>query len=437
MNAWKSNQFRVRYRPFTYLYSGDVLGKTGHLFDKITPVSSNTGPKLSSFMDLSWVRNLLRRTKRDTTATPVESVEKPDPSKTNRLSIRNRHVKYDLWDFHFTVRRDTGLRIYGVYFAGLSILAEGGMDETATVYWGWTPFMRYMTSLESMYGIGAMIAELSPGIDCPQSAIYFPVQLVLSGDVGPVEVKHGVCLFESTVDPPGSPVRRHYEFPMSPTVEHGLPTVTENDHTNFGFAAPGRALTVRFITSLFNYDYLFDAVFHTTGVLEFAVTPTGHIHVDAIYPWPDPNRFQSTGLVESPESFGFLSNTDLLSFVIHHHLFHFKVDLDVIDRRNAFDVVHVYGPLSLNDSRANLQSPGQSEPNLPPGLWMKRKRVKTELDARFHTKFEVPVQYLTCAKPNQFNPSGPPNLNCVGLVNKGAIKTLLSDTHTEAFAWTR
>ncbi|TPP59393.1 Amine oxidase, partial [Fasciola gigantica] len=256
-------------------------------------------------------------------------------------------------------------------------------------------------------------------------------------DVGPVEIKHGICLFESTVDPPGAPVRRHYEFALNPSVEYGLPTVTENDHTNFGFGAPGRALTVRFITSLFNYDYLFDVVFHTTGVVEFAVTPSGHIHVDAFYPWPEQNRFKPVGLVQSSNAFGFLSNTDLLNFVIHHHLFHFKLDVDVIDQRNAFDVVYVYGPLSLNDSQTNLQGPGKTDPSLPPGLWMTKKRVKTEMEARFHTKFEVPAQYLTCAKADQFSRSGPPNLNCVALVNKGAIKTLLSDTHTEAFAWTR
>nr|CAK6928277.1 unnamed protein product [Fasciola hepatica] len=401
MKAWKDRQFRVRYRPFANLYGGDIFGKTGDTLEEINPTSKSSGSKKSSFLGSQWMKNLLGRTKRDTTQTPGQTSEKPSVDNANRLRIKNRHVKYDLWDFHFTVRRDTGLRFYGVYFDGISILAEGGMDETATVYWGWTPFMRHLTSLETMFGVGAMASELAPGLDCPESATYFPVQLVLAGDVGPVEIEHGVCLFESTVDPPGAPVRRHYEFALNPSVEYGLPTVTENDHTNFGFGAPG------------------------------------HIHVDAFYPWPEPNRFQPVGLVQSSNAFGFLSNTDLLNFVIHHHLFHFKLDVDVIDQRNAFDVVYVYGPLSLNDSQTNLQGPGKTDPSLPPGLWMTKKRVKTEMEARFHTKFEVPAQYLTCAKADQFSRSGPPNLNCVALVNKGAIKTLLSDTHTEAFAWTR
>ncbi|VDP79538.1 unnamed protein product [Echinostoma caproni] len=270
-----------------------------------------------------------------------------------------------------------------------------------------------------------------------QQPVDIQFDLVLSGDIGPVEIKQGVCLFESTIDPPGSPVRRHFEFVMTPPTEQDIPTSQGNDFTNFGFAAPGRALTLRFITSLFNYDYLFDVVFHTTGVLEFAVTPSGHVHIDAVYPWPITDRSASRQPENTPHAFGFLSNTDLLSFVIHHHLFHFKLDVDVVDQMNTFDAVHVYGPLSLNDSRANLQCPGQTEPGLPPGLWMTKTRIRTELEARFHTKFELPVQYLTCAKPVQDSPVDRPNHRCINLVNKGAIKTLLSDTHTQAFAWTR
>nr|CAH8834057.1 unnamed protein product [Trichobilharzia regenti] len=308
-----------------------------------------------------------------------------------------------------------------------------------------------MTSLESMYGIGGMTSELSPGLDCPQNAIYLPVQLIPSGEIGSKLIKNAICLFEWKAGPYGGPVRRHFEFSTDTSrVENqntpGNPdqnSSKKSKHTNFGFGTVSHSLVLRSISSLYNYDYLFDIIFYPTGTLEFSVTPTGFIHVDEQLVY---------GGSSSPEAvkYGFASSINPIYFVIHHHLFHFKIDVDIVNSQNFIKVISIHGSLTDNNNNNNQttlhttdihnSNNYSSQLNNSELLWMSIDIPKNELSARYTPKFELPRQYLICSMQNSTLQSAvnkTKNDQCLMIMNKGQIKTIFNDEHTKSFAWSR
>ncbi|CAH8444795.1 unnamed protein product [Heterobilharzia americana] len=380
--------------------------------------------------------NQYKAAKSSTSSTKSSNEESPQSTKPkiHRIYINKRRIKYDRWDFHVTMRRDTGLRLFGVYYANVSLLSEAGLDETVTAYWGRSPFMKTMTSLESMYGVGGMTSELSPGLDCPKNAIYLPVQLIPSGEIGPKVIKNGICLFEWKANPSAGPVRRHFEFSTNDdAVDTG--NANEAKHTNFGFGSTSQSLVLRAISSLYNYDYLFDIIFYPTGVIEFSVTPTGYIHVDAeLHPF------------QSQMKYGYSSAINPIYFVIHHHLFHFKIDVDIVNRRNFMKVIKIRGPLTEDQVNTTEKHESSNQSTMLYNselLWMSTEIPKTEMSARFSAKFESPKQYLICSTNPHMNESNKTTNDyfrhdkCLIIVNKAQIKTVFHDEHTKSFAWSR
>ncbi|CAH8456403.1 unnamed protein product [Dicrocoelium dendriticum] len=443
IGAYENGSVHIIQRPFVDLYHTQLqpgpsqqqnvrFGNDVPTSEAISPRSlgdtlrSTFGPKQSSPSSSNLNRNGFKG---------VQMTKKHD--RNRRISLRQRRVQFEHWDFHFTLRRETGLRVYNVRFAGRKLIAEAGLDETVTAYWGVSPFMRSMTSLESMYGVGAMTSSLSPGIDCPLEAIYLPALMIPNAQQGPRVIKQAICLFEWTMQPPGGPERRHFEFfgENIQAVDGSTPTAS---HTNFGLGVPSKALVLRSIASLFNYDYIFDIVFHNSGVVELAVTPTGYVHLDTVFSQRSENN---TGGVQRPHSwdtnhaYGFPSSKFPIYFVIHQHLFLYQIDLDVMGEKNFVRVVDTHGQINHNRGRSVCQLPGHSDESSCPALWMTFRDVKTETEARYSMNFEHPKQYLVCQSGSEG--SGRVNPRCVSLVNRGAIKTLLGDNHTRAFSWSK
>lgn len=218
-------------------------------------------------------------------------------------SIVNKHVRYGPWSFHLGVRHETGLRIYNVTFNGELIMNEAGMDETVTIYGGDTPFMQSMTSLESMYGVGSLTSELSPGIDCPENAIYLSVPIIPSLSLRAKTVHNGICIYESLADVHDGTIRRHYQ-------EFGDEYLSLN--SGYGTAKVGKSLYVLISAAIYNYQYSFVNIFSPTGSYACYVVPSGYIHVD--------------NPLSSEHHYGFVEPRFDLRFNIHTHHFLFFVD---------------------------------------------------------------------------------------------------------------
>ncbi|KAL3320959.1 actin binding protein [Cichlidogyrus casuarinus] len=315
----------------------------------------------------------------------------PVPKRIENLQIEKRFVKYRNWKLHLAFRHDTGLQFHGAHFAGKLLLSELILDETTTVYSGKSPFVKNMISLESQFGVGRMISELSAGIDCPSDAIFLPLRLVEADILQERVVKQGVCVFERTAMPIEGPSRRHFEF-FSP-------------ESGFAFGLPSRSLVIRSITSLFNYDYIFDLVLDPSGGLHYSVTPTGYIHVDID--------------LDGSMQFGFLSATTetQLFYPIHSHLFLIKVDLDVIQTSNNFKIVRVFGDRSENSDYM---------------MELMVEQVQFEGQARIKYNFTRPKQFLFCEKGQL--PKGPLS-RCLEVRNKGMVYPLYQALRSRSFSW--
>lgn len=220
-----------------------------------------------------------------------------------RGNILNKHITYGPWELDLGVRHESGLRVYNVHFNGELAITEAGMDETATIYGGDTPFMQSMTSLESMFGVGSRTSELSPGIDCPEDAVFLSVPIISSLYKGSRSVHNGICIYESSANVHDGPLHRYYQ-----EFEDGY----LSSNPGYGTGKVEKSLYIVTQAAIFNYQYAFVNVFSPTGSYACYVVPSGYIHVDI--PRSDGHRH------------GFVFPQLDLRFSIHTHSFLFFVD---------------------------------------------------------------------------------------------------------------
>ncbi|VDO00081.1 unnamed protein product, partial [Rodentolepis nana] len=305
-------------------------------------------------------------------------------------SIVNKQVRYGPWSFHLGVRHETGLRIYDVKFKGELIMNEVGMDETVTIYGGDTPFMQSMTSLESMYGVGSMTSELSPGIDCPKDAIYLSVPIIPNLKGGAKTVHNGICIFESSANIHDGTIRRHYqEF------------ADENQSPNYGYGTgkTGKSLYVVTIASIYNYQYSFVNIFSPTGSYACYVVPSGYIHVD--------NPF-SLG-----HNYGFVKQQFDLRFNIHTH--HFLFFVDALGSYNTVERVKVFAE-KARDGFATMS--------------MQIERLRSESEGRIQGG--DPLTKTAICISGETDPR-----RCFSVVNVAAMPSLVTTNASRSFPWIR
>ncbi|VDM04605.1 unnamed protein product [Schistocephalus solidus] len=270
-------------------------------------------------------------------------------------NVINKHVRYRNWSFDVSVLRDSGLRFFNITYKSRLMIAEAGLEDTVTMYVSDTPFMQRMLSLESMYGVGAMWSELSPGIDCPLDAVYLSVPMVPQPYTGPKTILRGICLYESHAQNYEGASRRFFTFSNPDSVVRGAPGYTTAEREP--------SLYVVGITALFNYQYSFVNIFSPAGIVSMYVLPTGYVHVEKVSTQQLPD-----------ERFGLISKVWGLQFMLHTHNYLFYLDLDVLDERNVAEEVEIsgVGERSAEEDR-DLKDSGF-------GISMNRRTLQYELD---------------------------------------------------------
>ncbi|KAM6164915.1 amine oxidase [copper-containing] 2 [Rhynchocyon petersi] len=227
----------------------------------------------------------------------------------SQYSIQGNLVKSYLWSFTFGHGVYSGLRIFDVRFKGERVAYEVSVQECLSVYGGKSPKTMITRYLDSSYGLGHNSRGLVRGVDCPYQATMVDIHVLIgSGTVQ--RFPEAVCVFEEVR---GLPLRRHHSLLQS--------------HFYGGLASS--ALVVRSVSSVGNYDYIWDFVLHPNGAVEGRVHATGFINTEFL-----------SGREESL-LFGNRVGEQILG-TVHTHAFHFKLDLDVAGLKNwvvAEDVV--------------------------------------------------------------------------------------------------
>lgn len=187
------------------------------------------------------------------------------------------------------------MQLHNIKFKGERIIYELGLQEALAHYAGMDPLQSTTAYLDSQYGVGAGSFELVGGFDCPDYATY----LNASFYTGETTHTHpnALCIFELDT---GFPLQRH--------LTEAYVSVTKNI-----------IMVLRSVSTVGNYDYMFEYAFYLDGSIHVTVRASGYIQ--AAY-------FAKNG------DYGFHIH-DKLSGSLHDHVLNFKLDLDIHGTANS------------------------------------------------------------------------------------------------------
>ncbi|TCD63339.1 hypothetical protein EIP91_005658 [Steccherinum ochraceum] len=288
-SQWKILKVVYNYQIFNSVSEFKEAYQNGTL--KRQPQASNDG------MDDTW-------TTRAKVGPPRDLDTLPGPRTVSFAGLRfrvdraTRYVSWMGWGMYLGFDRDMGLSLWDVRFRGERILYELSPQEAIAQYSGNDPAQTTTAWLDRYFGMGGMVHDLLPGYDCPHEAVFLPVTTHASQ--GSIRRERGICIFEKET---GRPITRHLGYING---ESG--------------AVKGYVFTVRTVSTVGNYDYLFDYMFYIDGTIEVRVSASGYLQ--GAY-W-DPTQ----------EGYGTRIH-DIAMGSLHDHVINFKVDLDIAGADNS------------------------------------------------------------------------------------------------------
>ena len=285
---------------------------------------------------------------------PVKPMRGPEMYEPDgkRYTVSGRHVNYMSWSFDFRVDSNFGLQIYDIKFNGERIIYELSIQEAAATYGGYYPNPSWNNFLDGNWGMGKSSFELVQGVDCPYTATFFDLVHMMGSPI-PLTFHNAVCVFELNT---GMPLRRHYDNNFV------------GGYRFYGGMAD-QVLVLRTISTVYNYDYVFDFIFYQNGVIEVKVSPSGYV-------W-------GAFIDSSTDPYGYKLYEHLTSGT-HDHLFNYKVDLDVGGRKNSYETIEI-GIENITERWFPYKRRVQKV--------LKRSVKNTELDATYKFNFDTP-KYL-------------------------------------------
>ncbi|XP_061163519.1 putative amine oxidase [copper-containing] [Saccostrea echinata] len=383
-------------------YSIEKVWFNKHAFDTIDSLviqySKNTmqkKPLLFPYMSDTLFSKLNRRDTEfsETSQRPPISIE-PDG---RRYSVKGQHVKYMNWEFDFRMSSTRGPQLNDIRFRNNRIVYELALQEISVFYSGYKPTQMFANYFDTTALIGPQDKGLVPGVDCPSHATFMPASHVLESSEKIVTFKNAFCVFEINT---GMPLRRHHSF--------------ASFRGSFYEGMSNAVLILRSILTIVNYDYILDFIFYQTGALEVKVVSTGYI--------------LATPLTVNAASFGTQIN-DNISGNLHHHMFSYKVDLDIEGSQNRYRTLDISTTVSANHFNPDPTA------NIVQNQFIVSEK-KTESEAAYKFNFDTPKYHLFYSnlKSNKF---GEPR--SYRLLSRGMSKQLLPEGkgNEPAMPWMR
>ncbi|XP_029068375.1 membrane primary amine oxidase isoform X2 [Monodon monoceros] len=211
-----------------------------------------------------------------------------------RFSVQGSRVASSLWTFSFGLGAFSGPRIFDIRFQGERLAYEISLQEALAVYGGNSPAAMLTHYMDGSFGMGKYSTPLTRGVDCPYLATYVDWHFLLESQA-PKTLPDAFCVFEQNQ---GLPLRRHHS----------------DFHSHYFGGLVETVLVFRSVSTLLNYDYVWDMVFHPNGAIEVKFHATGYI--------------SSAFLFGAARRYGNQVGKHMLG-TVHTHSAHYKVDLDV------------------------------------------------------------------------------------------------------------
>ncbi|XP_060068852.1 putative amine oxidase [copper-containing] [Ylistrum balloti] len=228
----------------------------------------------------------------------------------HRYTVNAQTVKYLKWSFHWVNSLKKGPTLFNVQFEEDRVIYEMGLQDIIVIYTGDSPAMSRAAFADGFTALGTKSVGLVPGVDCPGYATFLNVTIKIDEFHGGGVLPNAICIFEHNL---GRPLRRHHS-----TIEAGT------DMFYGGLVAT--VLVFRTIYVINNYDYILDYMFYENGAIEVKVYPTGYVLTTFQHP--------------SERKYGFTVGKDATA-PMHLHLFHFKLDIDVLGRKNRYETLDI------------------------------------------------------------------------------------------------
>ncbi|KAL8175756.1 UNVERIFIED_CONTAM: hypothetical protein K2H54_007101 [Gekko kuhli] len=211
-----------------------------------------------------------------------------------RYCIRDNQVTFMSWSFAFGMEVSRGPRIFDVRFQGERIVYELSVQDASALYGSNSPMTMIIRYMDLSFAIGRETTSLTQGTDCPYLATYLDGHYFLDSSQ-PVTRNNSICIFEQNAE---IPVRRHYD----------------RSGSEFYGGLVDSVLVFRSISTMINYDYVWDFVFHQNGAVGVWVYATGYILASFFF--------------DNAADFG--NRVQQLTLgPLHAHNIDYKVDLDV------------------------------------------------------------------------------------------------------------
>jgi primary-amine oxidase len=259
---------------------------------------------------------------------PLDIVQPKGPS----FHVNGNEIEWQNFSFHFRLDPRVGPIIstvtYNDHGNKRKIMYQGNLAGMMVPYGdpsvGWY-FKTYMDAGE--YGLGNLGRPLIVGSDLPTNAKIFDAILV---------------------DYQGKPYVSHKVLGLFERV--GGPEWTHNDSlTGNTESRDRRELVLRFITTIGNYDYIFDWVFMQNGAIRIDTGASGIEAVKAVTSKTihDANAHNDTRN-------GTLIHQHLVG-VYHQHIYNFRLDLDIDGMKNNVAELSAKAKVPANNTYTNSE----------------------------------------------------------------------------------
>ena len=246
---------------------------------------------------------------RDRVAPSLKPLNIVEPEGKN-YTITGDMVHWQNWDFHLRLDSRVGPILSTITYNDngkkRQVMYQGSLGGMIVPYGdpdvGWY-FKAYLDSGD--YGMGTLTSSLVRGKDVPSNAVILN-ETIPDYTGAPMEIPRAIAIFE------------RYAGPEYKHQEMGKPNVS----------AERRELVVRWVSTVGNYDYIFDWVFHQNGTIGIDAGATGIEAVKGVQAktMHDPSAKDDT-------KYGTLIDHNIVG-TTHQHIYNFRLDMDVDGTNN-------------------------------------------------------------------------------------------------------
>lgn len=244
------------------------------------------------------------------------NIEEPEGK---NYEVKGHTISWQNWNFHLRLDTRVGPVLstvtYNDHGEKRKIMYEGSLGGMIVPYGdpdvGWY-FKSYLDAGD--YGMGALTSPLELGTDVPENALL--LDAVIADNSGkPYIIKNAMAVFEQYA----GPEYKHAD----------LATFKEENQSR-----ERRELVIRWVSTIGNYDYIFDWNLSQNGTIKIDVGASG---IEAVKGVKTKTMHDKTA--EEDTKYGTLLDHNIVG-TTHQHIYNFRLDLDVDGENNSLTEIN-------------------------------------------------------------------------------------------------